>query len=75
MQRQTRTTPRKRPRHARRKATVDSILEATTRVLVKQGFDPDGIPDPLYFNDMSARVFVPLDRVLYEKIQSGHARV
>jgi fatty-acyl-CoA synthase len=43
--------------------------------LVKQGFDPDGIPDPLYFNDMSARVFVPLDRVLYEKIQSGHARV
>jgi AcrR family transcriptional regulator len=39
MQRQVRTTPRKRPRQARSKATVDSILEATTRVLVKQGFD------------------------------------
>lgn len=39
MQRQTRTTPRKRPRQARSKATVDTILEATTRVLVKQGFD------------------------------------
>lgn len=39
MQRQVRTTPRKRPRQARSKATVDTILEATTRVLVKQGFD------------------------------------
>ncbi len=39
MQRQTRTTPRKRPRQARSKATVDTILVATTRVLVKQGFD------------------------------------
>jgi len=39
MQRQVRTTPRKRPRQARSKATVDSILEATTQVLVKHGFD------------------------------------
>lgn len=39
MQRQVRTTPRKRPRQARSRATVDTILEATARVLVKQGFD------------------------------------
>lgn len=39
MQRQVRTTPRKRPRQSRSKATVDTILEATARVLVKQGFD------------------------------------
>src|SRR3954469_24279894 len=39
MRSQVRTTPRKRPRQARSKATVDTILEATTRVLVKQGFD------------------------------------
>jgi AcrR family transcriptional regulator len=39
MHRQVRTTPRKRPRQDRAKATVDSILEATARVLVKQGFD------------------------------------
>lgn len=39
MQRQVRTRPRKRPRQARSKATVDTILQATTRVLVKQGFD------------------------------------
>ena len=39
MQRQVKTTPRKRPRQARSKATVDTILAATARVLVKQGFD------------------------------------
>jgi AcrR family transcriptional regulator len=39
MDRQTRTTPRKRPRQARSRATVDTILEATARVLVKHGFD------------------------------------
>src|SRR6185369_17163863 len=36
---QVRTTPRKRPRQDRSRATVDSILEATARVLVKRGFD------------------------------------
>ena len=39
MQRQVRTTPRKRPRQQRSKATVDTILEATARVLKKHGFD------------------------------------
>src|SRR5215510_10445878 len=39
MQRQVRTTPRKQPRQARSRATVDSILQATARVLVKRGFD------------------------------------
>jgi len=39
MQRQPRTTPRKRPRQARSRTTVDTILEATARVLVKRGFD------------------------------------
>jgi AcrR family transcriptional regulator len=36
---QVRTTPRKRPRQARSRATVDAVLEATARVLVKRGFD------------------------------------
>ncbi len=39
MHRQTRTTPRKRPRQIRSRATVDTILQATARVLVKHGFD------------------------------------
>jgi len=34
-----RTTPRKMPSQARSRATIDCILEATARVLVKDGFD------------------------------------
>jgi len=36
---QLKTTPRKRPRQDRSRATVDTILGATARVLVKRGFD------------------------------------
>ena len=39
MHRQVRTTPRKRPRQERSQATVDTLLEATARVLVREGFD------------------------------------
>ena len=39
MTRQVRTTPRKHPRQDRSRVTVDTILEATARVLVKHGFD------------------------------------
>ncbi|MFT3698538.1 MAG: TetR/AcrR family transcriptional regulator [Kofleriaceae bacterium] len=39
MLRQARTTPRKKPRQDRAKETVSSILDATTRVLIKAGFD------------------------------------
>ena len=37
--RRTRTTPRKRPRQARSIETVEALLEATARVLVKHGYD------------------------------------
>lgn len=39
MYRQVKTTPRKRPRQTRSKATVETILEATARVLIAEGFD------------------------------------
>src|SRR5688572_18416822 len=39
MAQRPRTTPRKRPRQERSKATRDALLEATARVLKKQGFD------------------------------------
>jgi AcrR family transcriptional regulator len=39
MYRQVKTKPRKRPRQERSRATVDTILSATARVLVKKGFD------------------------------------
>jgi AcrR family transcriptional regulator len=39
MYRQVKTTPRKRPRQERSRATVDTVLAATARVLVERGFD------------------------------------
>ena len=39
MYRQVKTTPRKRPTQHRSKATVDTILTATARILIKLGFD------------------------------------
>jgi AcrR family transcriptional regulator len=39
MARKPRTTPRKSPRQARARATVDAILTATARVLQREGFD------------------------------------
>ncbi len=39
MHRQVKTTPRKRPRQERSKATVDTLLVASARILVKRGFD------------------------------------
>jgi fatty-acyl-CoA synthase len=43
--------------------------------LVKDGFDPGQIPDPLYFRDDARGRFVPLDQRLYEEIVAGRARV
>jgi fatty-acyl-CoA synthase len=43
--------------------------------LVKQGFDPDAIADPIYFNDPSRRAFIPLDRAVYTSIRAGQTRV
>lgn len=39
MARRPKTTPRKRPRQERAQATVQALLEATARVLVKEGYE------------------------------------
>jgi fatty-acyl-CoA synthase len=43
--------------------------------LVKEGFDPKRIADPLYYRDDARGRFVPLDETLYEEIVAGRARV
>jgi fatty-acyl-CoA synthase len=43
--------------------------------LVREGFDPNRVADPLYFSDAETRTFVPLDNALYERIQSGAVRM
>ena len=43
--------------------------------LVKEGFDPGRIADPVYFNDPQRKAFVRLDPALYERINSGELRL
>jgi fatty-acyl-CoA synthase len=43
--------------------------------LVKQGFDPSAIADPIYFNDAVSKSYVRLDRALYERICAGQVRL
>ena len=42
--------------------------------LVKQGFDPTGIADTIYFSDPQSG-FVPLDAALRERIEKGQVRL
>jgi fatty-acyl-CoA synthase len=43
--------------------------------LVRDGFDPGRIADPLYFNDAESRTFVPLGAALYARIQAGGVKM
>jgi fatty-acyl-CoA synthase len=43
--------------------------------LVRDGFNPKATSDPIYFNDPQARAFVPLDPVLYGRIERGEVRM
>ncbi|HTD75099.1 MAG TPA: long-chain-acyl-CoA synthetase [Steroidobacteraceae bacterium] len=43
--------------------------------LVQAGFDPERIKDPLYFDDVPAQRYVPLDAELFAAITSGTVRI
>ncbi|MBI1261686.1 MAG: long-chain-acyl-CoA synthetase [Rhizobiales bacterium] len=43
--------------------------------LVKEGFNPDEIAEPLYFNSAAEGKFVPLDQALYSQICGGQLKL
>jgi fatty-acyl-CoA synthase len=43
--------------------------------LVREGYDPDRISDPIYFRDPQQGTYVPLDGELFRRIESGEIRV
>jgi fatty-acyl-CoA synthase len=43
--------------------------------LVKDGFDPTGMPDAFYFDDPRKGAYVRLDEALYRDILSGKVRL
>jgi fatty-acyl-CoA synthase len=59
----------------RREIEVTSTFKQKKVDLVKQGFNPKEISDPIYFNDPAAKAFVRLDPPLYERICNGQVRL
>jgi fatty-acyl-CoA synthase len=43
--------------------------------LAREGFDPDGIADEMFFDDPRKQAYVRLDRALYREIVSGSVRL
>jgi fatty-acyl-CoA synthase len=66
-----------RPLFLRLKSEIDVTGTFKQRKvdLVREGFDPGSVKDPLYFNDPASQSFVRLDQDLYARIQSGEVRV
>jgi fatty-acyl-CoA synthase len=60
---------------------VQSELEVTSTFkqkkvdLVREGFSPAAVRDPIYFSDPAAKSFVRLDDKLYQRIESGDVRL
>ena len=55
--------------------TVTMTFKQKKIELVKQGFDPAVVEDPLYFNDPEAGTFTPLDAEAYARIRAGKVRL
>jgi fatty-acyl-CoA synthase len=43
--------------------------------LIRDGFDPARVADPLYFGDAQARAYVALDPALYAALVGGQRRL
>jgi fatty-acyl-CoA synthase len=54
---------------------VTSTFKQKKVDLVREGFNPAAIRDPIYFNDPAAKAFVRLDDKLYQSIESGEIRL
>jgi fatty-acyl-CoA synthase len=66
-----------RPLFLRIKGEIDVTATFKQRKvdLVRQGFDPGEIKDPIYFSDPASQSYVRLDPDTYERIQSGQVRL
>ena len=73
----THLLPNARPLFIRLQDRIDATSTFKQRKidLVQEGFDPDTVRDPLYFDDWSAGAYLRLDAALYRLIQSGKVRL
>jgi len=59
----------------RRDNDVTTTFKQKKVELVKQGFDPAGTTDPIYFNDPQRKAFVLVDATLRDEINTGRIRL
>ncbi|MEA2906233.1 MAG: fatty-acyl-CoA synthase [Alphaproteobacteria bacterium] len=59
----------------RNEIEVTTTFKPKKMDLVKEGFDPGLIADPIYFNDPTAKAFVRIDSELYDRIRAGQVRL
>jgi hypothetical protein len=66
-----------RPVFIRLAARIDTTatFRPKTVELVREGYNPSHIADPIYFNDQSQRRFVRLDPALYNRLCAGELRI
>ena len=65
-----------RPVFLRLQPAIDSTdtFKHRKAPLVRDGFDPAAVPDPLYVDDRSAGAYVPVDAALHARIADGTFR-
>ena len=66
-----------RPCFIRLQTSIDhtSTFKQQKLDLVREGFDPEVVDDPLYFDDPRAGAYVPLTGVLSDAIQAGRIKL
>jgi fatty-acyl-CoA synthase len=70
-------SPYARPLFVRLQKEIEttSTFKQRKLELVRDGFDPTKVTDPLYFDDAVAGAYVPLDAELFRRIQAADIRV
>ena len=58
-----------------REVPLTGTWKYSRTAMLREGYDPGRVKDPLYLDHPEARAFVPLDGPLYERVQSGGLRL
>lgn len=54
---------------------ITGTFKYSTGKLKREGYDPEVVTDPLFFDSQEHQAFVPLDPDIYQKIQTGMVRL
>jgi fatty-acyl-CoA synthase len=72
-----RLSPYARPAFLRLQGAIEATSTFKQRkiALVREGYDPAAVADPLYFDDPAQGAYVPLDAALHARILAGEIRL